>query len=83
MNATQAGTAADSVCWSCRAATRGEHFCSACGKIQPLSRGADYFAFFGLPGKLCLGEAELERRFHELSWKLHPDNFVRASEYER
>ncbi len=83
MNATQAGTAAASACWSCRAATRGEHCCSACGKIQPLPRGADYFAFFGLPGKLSLDAAEFEKRFHELSWKLHPDNFVRASEYER
>lgn len=26
---------------------------------------------------------ELEERFHQLSWKLHPDNFVKASEYER
>ena len=27
--------------------------------------------------------ADLEQRFHSLSWKLHPDNFVRASEDER
>lgn len=26
---------------------------------------------------------ELETRFHQLSWKLHPDNFVRASTEER
>ena len=26
---------------------------------------------------------DLEQRFHSLSWKLHPDNFVRASEDER
>ncbi len=25
----------------------------------------------------------LEEQFHKLSWKLHPDNFVRASEEER
>jgi len=72
-----------SVCWSCRAATAGEHFCPACGKIQPLPRGADYFAFFGLPRKLRVDAAELERRFHQLSWQLHPDHFVRASERER
>jgi molecular chaperone HscB len=63
--------------------TGGEHFCPACGKIQPLARGTDYFAFFGLPSKLRLDAAELEKRFHQLSWKLHPDNFVRADEYER
>lgn len=61
----------------------GAHFCPACGKIQPLPAGTDYFAFFGLPRKLWLEPSELETRFHDLSWKLHPDNFVRASEYER
>jgi molecular chaperone HscB len=64
-------------------ATDGAHFCPACGKIQPLPRGTDYFTFFGLPQKLRIDSAELEKRFHQLSWKLHPDNFVRASENER
>ena len=70
-------------CWSCRAATAGEHFCPACGKIQPLPQGSDYFTFFVLPRKLRVDAAELERRFHKLSWQLHPDHFVRASERER
>jgi len=48
-----------------------------------MSPGTDYFAFFGLPVKLRIDSAELEKRFHQLSWKLHPDNFVRASEKER
>ena len=43
----------------------------------------DYFAFFGWKQKLRIDPAELEKRFHPLSWKLHPDNFVRASENER
>ncbi len=30
-----------------------------------------------------IDESSLEQRFHQLSWKLHPDNFVKASEYER
>ncbi len=83
MNATQTRTTVNSTCWSCRAATRGDHFCPACGKIQPLPRGTDYFALFGQPAKLRLDEAELEKQFHQLSWKLHPDNFVRATDYER
>ncbi len=70
-------------CWSCQAAVAGGHFCTACGKIQPLPAGADYFAFFGLPQKLTLDAATLEAEFHKLSWKLHPDIFVRASEFER
>ena len=36
-----------------------------------------------MPRKLKINEAELEQRFHQLSWKLHPDNFVKASEFER
>jgi molecular chaperone HscB len=83
MSAPSASTRASSTCWSCQAATGGEHFCPACGKIQPLPRGTDYFAFFGLPRKLRLNATELEKRFHQLSWKLHPDNFVRTGEYER
>lgn len=83
MSAPSIIAATSVACWSCSAATGGAHFCPACGKIQPLPRGADYFAFFGLPRKLALDLADLELRFHSLSWKLHPDNFVRASETER
>jgi len=85
MTATKihAGAAPTEVCWSCKSAAGLGHFCAGCGKIQPLGRGADYFAFFGLPRKLKINEAELEQRFHQLSWKLHPDNFVKASEFER
>ncbi len=80
---TQTGAAPVQACWNCKAVAGGGHFCAACGKIQPLVDGADYFAFFGLPQKLKIDEAELEQRFHQLSWKLHPDNFVKASEFER
>ena len=45
--------------------------------------GWDYFRFFGFPQKLNIEPAALEGQFHILSWKLHPDNFVRASEFER
>src|SRR5271163_3628023 len=72
-----------SSCWNCRAAVTGAHFCASCGKVQPLPAGASYFAFFGLPQKLTIEPASLEGQFHMLSWKLHPDNFVRASEFER
>lgn len=48
-----------------------------------MSRGADYFAFFGLPQKLTLDVDALERRFHSLSWKLHPDRFAQAPENEK
>src|SRR6202030_971234 len=83
MSAPSIIEAASLTCWNCSAATGGAHFCPSCGKIQPLPRGADYFAFFGLPRKLTIDLTDLEQRFHSLSWKLHPDNFMRASEDER
>jgi molecular chaperone HscB len=43
----------------------------------------DYFAVFGLPRKLWIGMDALEQKFLQLSWKLHPDKFVNASEEER
>jgi molecular chaperone HscB len=85
MSVTQTKTQAEAraECWSCKAETAAQHFCPACGKIQPLPAGTDYFGFFGLAQKLTIDPEALEAQFHKLSWKLHPDNFVRASEYER
>jgi molecular chaperone HscB len=83
MHTSATKISASTTCWSCGAAPGAGHFCQACGKIQPVERNADYFAFFALPPKLTIDEQELEQRFHQLSWKLHPDNFVRGAEYER
>src|SRR5215468_7417021 len=43
----------------------------------------DYFSVFGLPRKLWIEMSALEQKFLQMSWKLHPDNFVNASEEER
>jgi len=43
----------------------------------------DYFAIFGLPRKLWIEMPGLEQKFLQLSWKLHPDNFVNASAEEQ
>ena len=83
MSATHIASTYPFVCWNCQERTLGPHFCSNCGKIQQLARTADYFAFFGLPRKLWLDTAELEKKFLQLNWKLHPDNFVNATERER
>jgi molecular chaperone HscB len=58
-------------CWSC-GTMRAMHFCEACGKVQPAAP-VDYFTFFGLPRKLNLDMAAMEKDFYELSRKLHPD----------
>jgi molecular chaperone HscB len=79
----EAKAMAGGVCWNCNEPVKGEHFCAACGKIQPLARGANYFEFLGLPKKLNIDGDALEAKFQALSWKLHPDNFTRAGESER
>ena len=76
-------TGGDRPCWECSAETQREHFCPQCGKIQPQPPTVDYFSFFGLPRKLELNAVALERQFHQLSWKLHPDNFHQATTYEQ
>ena len=51
---------------------RAAHFCESCGKVQPPTP-SDYFSFFGLPLKLNVDLAALEKDFYALSRKLHPD----------
>jgi molecular chaperone HscB len=71
------------VCWNCHERTIGTHFCQGCGKVQQLPHQSDYFAMFELPRKLWIEMGMLEQTFLQLSWKLHPDNFVKATETER
>ena len=72
------------VCAYCGATASSEHFCSGCGKIQPIPlEGVDYFSFFDLPRKLRLDEAELEKSFYALSRQFHPDYFMGAATEEQ
>ncbi len=68
-------------CWSC-GDMRAAHFCASCGKVQP-AVPVDYFSFFGLPPKLDLDIAILEKDFYVLNRKLHPDANARASRQEQ
>jgi molecular chaperone HscB len=71
-------------CWSCGALILdAKPFCDACGKVQPPSLDADYFAAFGLPRKLYIDLSALERSFYRLSRKLHPDLYAQASADEQ
>ena len=77
----------ESNCWACHAALAASPLlCPHCGKVQP-AVGINYFQVFaavthGQP-LLTLDLAALEREFHRLSRKLHPDRFARASEGEQ
>ena len=68
-------------CWSC-GSMRAAHFCESCGKVQP-AVPVDYFSFFGLPPKLNLDVAALEKDFYLLSRKLHPDLNASAGSQEQ
>lgn len=61
---------------------RAVHFCESCGKVQPPAP-VDYFTFFGLPRKLNLDVAALDKEFYLLSRKLHPDLNARAGTQEQ
>jgi molecular chaperone HscB len=70
-------------CWSCSVAhNESTLFCPDCSKIQPPSSG-DYFSVFGLTPRLNIDLPVLEREFHRLSRRLHPDRFARASDNEK
>ncbi len=71
------------VCWNCHERAKGTHFCPSCGKLQQIAGNEDYFALFEMPRKLWIDMNSLEQKFLQLSWKLHPDNFVNATETER
>jgi len=71
------------VCWNCHERTLGTHFCSSCGKLRQIPQSLDYFSLFEMPKKLWIEMDGLEQKFLQLSWKLHPDNFVNATEMER
>jgi molecular chaperone HscB len=59
------------------------HFMSTAPTSMNPTKATDYFAIFGLPRKLWIEMGALEQKFLQLSWKLHPDNFVNATDTER
>src|SRR6267154_5475612 len=83
MSTVPASTNRPMVCWSCHERTLGTHFCSGCGKLLQLPQSLDYFALFEVPRQLWIDMSSLEQKFLQLSWKLHPVNFVNATETER
>src|SRR5579863_5212419 len=61
-------------CLSCGRRQEPQLICADCG--TPLSASLDCFAALGLPKKLSIDLAALERVYHELSRKIHPDRFA-------
>jgi len=70
-----------SKCWSCGTIARDGDVCPECGRLQPFGAGSDHWAVLGLERRLGLDRADLERRFHGLNRRLHPDYFrLRSTE---
>src|SRR5262245_8118462 len=62
-------------CWGCGATAPDGDVCPECGRLQPFPAGSDHWAVLGLQRRLGLDRADLERRFHGLNRRLHPDYF--------
>jgi curved DNA-binding protein CbpA len=43
--------------------------------MKPFPPGTDHWAVLGLERRLSLDRGDLERRFHDLNRKFHPDYF--------
>jgi molecular chaperone HscB len=74
---------ARSMCWHCQSEVTGEYLCGQCVKVQPLSKGLDYFACFRLPRLLNIDEQELEQTYYDLSRTFHPDFYSTKDESEK
>lgn len=57
--------------------------CAGCEAVQPVPADLDYFAALGLPRRLALDGADLERRYLDASRALHPDRFQTSTPRER
>ena len=69
-----------SSCWQC-GQPASDLFCPACGALQKPPAG--YYRFFGLDERLSLDLDDLQKRFYDLSRKLHPDRYGRKTVTER
>ena len=70
-------------CARCQETMQGSPLiCAGCGAVQSIA-GMDYFQAFGLERAFALDTATVEREFHRLSRRLHPDRFARASGEEQ
>ncbi len=63
-------------CLSCGRRQEPQLICADCGTPLSAAVSLDCFAALGLPRKLSIDLAALERVYHELSRKIHPDRFA-------
>jgi molecular chaperone HscB len=81
--ATEVDERRGATCAGCGAPAVEGPICPACGRIRPFPEGSDHWAVLGLERRLGLDRADLERRFHGLNRRLHPDYFRLRSPEEQ
>ena len=81
--ATEVDERRGATCASCGAAAAEGPICPECGRIRPFPAGSDHWTVLGLDRRLDLDRADLERRFHGLNRRLHPDYFRLRSPEEQ
>src|ERR1700692_4226323 len=68
-------------CPSCGRRQEARLLCTECG--TPLAAALDYFSALGLPSQLAqeplVDLTSLERIYHDLSRKIHPDRFASSA----
>jgi molecular chaperone HscB len=63
----------DGSCWRCDDRVGLAPACTACNAPQPVSAHLDLFAVLGVPRSLVVDVGTLERCYHDLARRLHPD----------
>ncbi len=72
------------LCFECGKPAAGQLICPGCGIVQRVTQEEpDFFSLFGLPRKLAIDVADLERRYYALSRQVHPDLFQGRSQAEQ
>lgn len=63
-------------CPSCARPQQPRLICDSCGSPLPVPSDLDCFSALGFPRKLSIDTGALERAYHELGRKIHPDRFA-------
>ena len=80
---TRAAGAHQVNCWCCGSDRTSDLFCPACTAILPIADTADYFQVLGLPRRLVIDPAALQRRYYELHRRWHPDLYQTGPQQAR
>jgi molecular chaperone HscB len=70
-------------CSACGATHPPQPFCPQCDAIQALPANVDYFQILGIESRLIIDGDALDRRYFDLSRRVHPDRFQTGSAQAR